>query len=72
MTKQEEIELAYQQLEEAKYLERLKAMDDVAKAKQADLERKAKEADAALRARRAAHRLIDLSGDDSSLDSRYH
>ena len=72
MTKQEEIELAYQQLEEATYLERLKAMDDVADAEQADLDKQAKEADAALRARRANHRLTDLSGDDTSLDSRYH
>lgn len=35
-------------------------------------EQKLKDADAALRARRASSRLIDMSGDDSSLDSRYH
>lgn len=70
--KQREIELAYQQLEEANYQERLKAMDDVAEAEQADLDKMAVEADAALRARRAAYRLTDLSGDDTSLDSRHH
>lgn len=72
MTKQEEIDLAYQQLEEATYLERLKVMDEIAELEQADIDKQAKEADAALKARRAAYRLIDLSGDDTSLDSRYH
>jgi len=69
--KEREIELAYQQTEEANYLERLKALDDVAEKEQADLDRKAELADAALRARRASYKLIDSSGDDSSLDNRY-
>lgn len=69
--KEREIELAYQQAEEANYLERLKALDDVAEQEQADLDHTAELASAALRAKRASYKLIDSSGDDSSLDSRY-
>lgn len=49
-----------------------KELDEIEELERKEEERKLKEADTALRARRASYRLIDTSGDDSSIDSRYH
>lgn len=49
-----------------------KELDEIEELERKEEERKLKEADAALRARRASIRLIDTSGDDSSLDSRHY
>lgn len=49
-----------------------KELDEIAELEEAESEKRLKEADATLRARRASDRLIDTSGDDSSIDSRYH
>lgn len=49
-----------------------KEQDEIDELERQKEEQKLKEASAALRAERASSRLIDYSGDDSSLDSRYH
>lgn len=46
-------------------------LDEIEELELKEEERKLKEADAVLRARRASTRLIDTSGDDSSLYSSY-
>lgn len=48
-----------------------KELDETEELERKEEERKLKEADAALRTRRESTRLIDTSGDDSSLDSRF-
>lgn len=48
-----------------------KELDEIEELERKEEERKLKEADAALRTRRESTRLIDTSGDDSSLDSRF-
>lgn len=48
-----------------------KELDEIEELERIEEEKKLKAADDALRARRASYRLIDTSGDDSSLDSRY-
>lgn len=48
-----------------------KVLDEIEELERIAEEQKLKAADDALRARRASYRLIDTSGDDSSLDSRF-
>ena len=49
-----------------------KEQDEIDELERQKEEQTLNEASAALRAERASYRLIDYSGDDSSLDSRYH
>ena len=49
-----------------------KEQDEIDELESQKEEQKLKEASAALRAERASSRLIDYSGDDSSLDSRHY
>lgn len=49
-----------------------KEQDEIDELERLKEEQKLKEAGAALKAGRASNRLIDYSGDDSSLDTRHH